>query len=312
MLFQDIALTKDEKLILAHDDSFVRLALDDMCEKSKRLVRDLTFQEIMSVALKSGSRPPLLLDILQSAHAIGGNAQLIIEIKPGNREAASALARLFAQYPDLMAHCAVVMSFDSFAMHSLQEELDVLFGATSEGGPSVANQLSQNHRRSYSLGIFPNPAPLVHPILPGITGSSLHTNNNNNNDNDNYLDAGAGPVGSPNTRNKQYARPKLLVLTVWESPKKDVELQVSVGDDDVHKLLHGWIKGLDGVYMQYEPKMLTPEGQAVLSKLARRYHVGVWNHHRPQDPDDYATFSTLVQQGKVSYVNTDLPREFFP
>jgi hypothetical protein len=100
-------------------------------------------------------------------------------------------------------------------------------------------------------------------------------------------------------------------LTVCESPKKDVELQVSVGDEDIHKLIRGWVKGLDGVYMQYEPKMLTPEGQAVLAKLAKRYDVGVWNHHRPEDPDDYVTFSTLVQKGKVSYVNSDLPREFF-
>jgi hypothetical protein len=56
------SLTKDEKLVLAHDDDFSRLALDkDLPHKQ---VRDLTFRELISLPLKSGIRPPLLIDVL--------------------------------------------------------------------------------------------------------------------------------------------------------------------------------------------------------------------------------------------------------
>ncbi|CAB9520764.1 glycerophosphoryl diester phosphodiesterase [Seminavis robusta] len=275
----DIALTRDERLILAHDEDFSRLALDTSCEKSSRNVRDLTFQEIMGLALKSGSRPPLLLDVLQSAHAIGGQSQLIIEIKPGNREAASALTRLFGQHPYLMAHCAVVMSFDSFVVHSLQEELDARFGSRTERGQ--ASNSSFGHRRCYSMGIFPS------PVIEQGTKSAQQS--------------------------IKYERPKLIVLTVSDVPKREVELQVSIGEqeEEVLKKIRGWVKGrLDGVYLQFEPQMLTPDGVQVLQKLARRYHVGVWGHNG-RDPDDYATFSKLVQEGKASFVNTDLPRDYF-
>mmetsp|Transcript_31792 Transcript_31792/g.64722 ORF Transcript_31792/g.64722 Transcript_31792/m.64722 type:complete len:602 (-) Transcript_31792:822-2627(-) len=119
----DIALTKDEKLVLAHDEDFSRLALDPSAAFSSRKVGDLTYRELISMPLKSGIRPPLLIDILRSASAIGGKSQLIIEIKPGNVSAASALARLFLRHPELMARCAVVMSFDAFAMHSLRKDL---------------------------------------------------------------------------------------------------------------------------------------------------------------------------------------------
>ena len=119
----DIALTKDEKLVLAHDEDFSRLALDPSLPESSVKVRDLTFRQLLSLPLKSGTRPPLLIDVLRSAQEIGGGSQLIVEIKPGNAEAGTALARLFLQHPDLMASCAVVMSFDAFAMHNLRREM---------------------------------------------------------------------------------------------------------------------------------------------------------------------------------------------
>lgn len=38
----------------------------------------------------------------------------IVEIKPGNVEAGTALAKMFARHPHLMERCAVVMSFDAY------------------------------------------------------------------------------------------------------------------------------------------------------------------------------------------------------
>ena len=83
-------------------------------------------KEIISLTFKSGSRPPLLLDVLRSAQAIGGFARLVIEIKPGNQEACTALIRLFCQYPELIERCVAIMSFDAYTMHKLRSELNEL------------------------------------------------------------------------------------------------------------------------------------------------------------------------------------------
>ena len=314
----DIALTKDEHLILAHDEDFSRLALDVTHHRSNCNVRDLTLRDIMSLALTSGVRPPLLTDVLQSAHAIGGTSQLIIEIKPGNREAASALARLFAQQPHLMAHCAVVMSFDSFAMHALQEEMDALGlagdadnGDTDQNNKNDGGGNSNFHRRnrSYSLGI--SPSILVASassqslmMSPSSSYGALNPGNPNSYNNP-YT------YGAPQSQPKPFPRPKLMLLTVSDAPKRDVELQVSVQDGDILEKVGQWTKRLSGVYMQYEQHMLTPEGSEVLQSLRQQNHlVGVWGY-ADKDPDDYETSRQLIQMGGVNFVNTDLPRNFF-
>ncbi|KAL7462621.1 hypothetical protein ACHAXS_003001 [Conticribra weissflogii] len=123
----DIALTKDERIILAHDENFARLGMDPSSPLCNRTVRDLTFQELMNCPLKSGARPPLLFDVLRSAAAIGEESKLIVEIKAGNSDAVSALARMFVRHPQLMEHVAVVMSFDAFIMHNLRREMGAVF-----------------------------------------------------------------------------------------------------------------------------------------------------------------------------------------
>ena len=119
----DVALTKDEKLVLAHDQNFSRLALDPSKNKN---VSELTMKEIIGLTFKSGTRPPLLLDVLRSAQTIAGSARLVVEIKAGNDEAGTALVRLFRRHPELIERCAVVMSFDAYLMHKLRTELDEL------------------------------------------------------------------------------------------------------------------------------------------------------------------------------------------
>jgi hypothetical protein len=107
----DIALTKDEKLILAHDEDFSRLALNKNNPVSSKKIQDLTFKELISLPLTSVARPPLLLDVLSSAYAIEDNTKLVIEIKPGNEAAASALANILVHRPELMQCVAVIMSY---------------------------------------------------------------------------------------------------------------------------------------------------------------------------------------------------------
>jgi hypothetical protein len=56
----------------------------------------------MKLRLRSGARPPLLETVLESAIHVGPDAKLVIEIKPGNTEVATALNRLLRSRPDLL------------------------------------------------------------------------------------------------------------------------------------------------------------------------------------------------------------------
>jgi hypothetical protein len=373
----DIALTKDEKLVLAHDADFSRLALDKDSPMYNWQVRDLTFRELIALPLKSGIRPPLLIDVLRSARAIEGHSQLIIEIKPGNNEAANALARLFIRHPDLMEQCAVIMSFDAFAMHTLRNDLAVL-QLQHQHPPDYStggNTLRSGHRSAMSLG---NIAMLVDTLgenkdeggfMPlgekrdsfdhfgvGLSMSNRDLereqhgglmNNANNSNNSSNNNSGSGnhflpplapapstpsSIGmilstsngsfrkSPSNRDmttatsKQESKrrlPKLMLLTVSDEPKIPCELQVSIAEPvpKIEQWLHRADGALDGVYMQYEPQMLSTDGLANLRLLASRYVVGVWNKAH-KDPDDFETFHTLVKEGSVSFVNSDLPKGF--
>ena len=235
----DVALTKDEKLVLAHDSDFTRLALDP--SKNKK-VSDLTMKEIIGLTFKSGTRPPLLLDVLRSAQTIGGSARLVVEIKAGNDEAGAALVRLFRRHPELIERCAVVMSFDAYLMHRLRNDLTKLI----------------------EEGLVFNQARL----------------------------------------------PELLLLTVAVPPSESYEVFASVTDfSQVDSwLLHEGKPSLEGVYLQFQPQMLQPQGLAALRALSAQYKVGVWM--MLGDPDDILTVACLVEKGGVSYVNTDLPRSF--
>ena len=183
----DVAITKDEKLVLAHDEDFKRLALQDDSTCASMKVSELTFRELISLPLKTGMRPPLLIDVLRSAHAISDNAQLIIELKPGNVAAASALARMLFRHPELCSCVAMIMSFDAFTIHRLRQEFAsaITHGAAALTSlPSRANvtsslrPLGTSHRRILSMDHFgtmgnsPNPSTAHLPVVNG-NGNNL-------------------------------------------------------------------------------------------------------------------------------------------
>lgn len=318
----DIALTKDEKLVLAHDDDFSRLALNTDLAHQK--VRDLTFRELISLPLKSGIRPPLLIDVLRSARAIGGNSKLIIEIKPGNNDAANALARMFIRHPDLMEQCAVIMSFDLFAMHTLRADLAVL-------QPAAAGAIRKTHRSNMSLGNMAllNIDPAAEGFVPlgphrdsfdhfgvglsigGISQSFVGENGTTVLDSSPNLKSGmSSSKGALYKLDEERRIPKLMLLTVAEKPKIPCELEVGVLElENVDQWLHRQDGSLDGVYLQFQREMLSLEGTNALQNLASKYTVGVWGHAH-KDPDNYETFHHLVREGMVSFVNSDLPKTF--
>lgn len=142
-------------------------------------VGDLTLKEIISLTFKSGSRPPLLIDVLTSARALESNCKLVIEIKPGNIEASTALVRLFRHHPDLIDSCAVVMSFDAFIMHRLKCELNDLssfLGYDSNMMPQVLLlTVAEQPQKHYELWLnILDPSPvhswLQHENKPSLDG----------------------------------------------------------------------------------------------------------------------------------------------
>jgi glycerophosphoryl diester phosphodiesterase len=175
----DIALTKDERIILAHDENFARLGMDPTSPLCNKTVRDLTFKELMNCPIKSGARPPLLFDVLRSAAAIGGDAKMVVEIKAGNMDAGTSLARIFLRHPQLMDHVAIVMSFDAFIMHNFRREMTVVYehlhggGGDNYGGAYPQQQQPIAHRRETSITV-PNRilshdnelGELDNPLLP--------------------------------------------------------------------------------------------------------------------------------------------------
>ena len=76
--------------------------------------------------------------------------------------------------------------------------------------------------------------------------------------------------------------PKLMLLTVAEEPKMPCHLRAGVEDlSPVEAWLNsggGDGSSLDGVYLQFQPEMLEPEGVAALRKLSQTYAAGVWTH----------------------------------
>ena len=151
----DIALTKDERIILAHDENFARLGMDPTSPLCNKTVRDLTFKELMNCPIKSGARPPLLFDVLRSAAAIGGDAKMVVEIKAGNMDAGTSLARIFVRHPQLMDHVAIVMSFDAFIMHNFRREMAVVFEHlhSGVGGGAQQQQQQQQHTQQQPIAL---------------------------------------------------------------------------------------------------------------------------------------------------------------
>lgn len=266
----DVSLTKDEKLVMCHDSNFARLSLDPSSDTSNTTVSDLTFKELIALTLKNGVRAPLLSDVLNSASMIGPDKKLIVEIKPGNNQAAMALARLLTKNPEYCNHIDSIMSFDLWSMHSLKQVL----------------KQNLEHLQSTS---------------PVRLSSSV--------DSQMFRKASSAKDSLLDTANA-ITLPKILLLTVADPPKDNYELWVDCSDySPVDGWVNTDESCLDGVYVKFESEMLEADGRAELHALCSKYTVGIWGVVN-KDPDDYKTMRYLVNECGVSYFNTDMPHDF--
>lgn len=107
--------------------------------------------------------------------------------------------------------------------------------------------------------------------------------------------------------------PKLLLITVAQTPSSDFELQVDITNPKQVTRLDSWLRGgdggmLDGVYMQFQKQMFEPEGSETMRNLAARCNVGIWGANPV--PDDWETFHRLVTECHISQFNSSLPKHF--
>lgn len=312
----DIAMTKDGKLVLAHDENFLRLALDSKNDNSRKYISDLTFRELISIPLKNGVRPPLLIDVLRSACAISESSKLIIEIKPGNESVASALSRLLIRHSDLRQAVAMIMSFDAVTMHRLRSELA---GAANNPnwGTMSPTEADARHHRVTSFDHFGTMGFASHRRLssleristtPGSIGLSLSQTQFDSAPTFDHelVDTDQNPL----PLYEGGSMPKLMLLTVADEPLRLCEQRVSISDlTPVESWLTMADGSLDGVYLQFEKKMMTEAGAAALSQFSEQHLVGIWSYSG-KDPDDYNTFEWLTTKGNCTFVNSDLPNHF--
>lgn len=130
----DITISKDGHLFLCHDDSYARVAVNN--EENLPLVStpvyDLTSEQVLSLMLLDGTKPTMLVEVLELAKklsnftqngAAGSKKKLVIEIK--NSRASSELMDNLYQFLskriDLLDYIAVIMSFDLSLMSKLSD-----------------------------------------------------------------------------------------------------------------------------------------------------------------------------------------------
>ena len=187
---------------------------------------------------------------------------------------------------------------------------------------NIGLSLSQTNLDSSHTNFASEETKSTHPDLPPLPTSRQRRQSHDEHDFDHHgtpRESAQSMSSVVNSTSPTSSFPRLMLLTVAEEPKRPCEMRVGVDD---FSPVDGWLSvsqngpgdnsafsSLDGVYLQFQEEMMTPEGAASLRKLSERYLVGIWGYSG-QDPDNYETFMWLVEEGNATYVNTDLPTYF--
>ena len=271
----DIALTADEYVVLCHDENFKRLALfgkyatshdetmatseDDLRKiRSGSLpVGEMTYREIIGMPLKSGQRPPLLEDVLESALAIGGGSQLVIEIKKGNPRSAEALCQLFRARPKLLEAVAVVMSFDLWVIHEFNKSLKLVIKEESDVYHKVNISASSSGLEGGNLDA---PTEKTFPHRPKVLLLTVSEET----DEAPYLYLSLERSFGEESTHKALVEPN----TKGDGASTPLAAYASEHSKLIQEKVRDWTTRdgsvLDGVYLQFEKCMLNSPGKDVL------------------------------------------------
>jgi len=149
----DVVLTKDNRLMLCHDDNFKRLAL---FPSRKTFVEthpnNLEAKEVLTNCVtRSGAGVPFLTHVLDIAAAIGPHKKLVIELKPGIRGATDRLIEILKSNHSYLDNISVIMSFELSVISYFAELFRIAF-------PGVAaTKLLYLLAKPEEAGIYPQP-----------------------------------------------------------------------------------------------------------------------------------------------------------
>jgi len=109
----DVVLTKDNRLMLCHDDTFKRLAMFPSRMMFVNIhPNHLEAKEVLTKCFtRSGAGVPFLTHVLDVAAAIGSHKKLVIEIKPGVAGTTDRLMQIIKTNISYLENISVIMSF---------------------------------------------------------------------------------------------------------------------------------------------------------------------------------------------------------
>ncbi len=111
----DVHLTKDGKIVVMHDDNFLRIT------GINRLIRDVTLQELSEITLSNGENIPTLEEVMDAV-----SIPLVIELKSKNM--VEAMINFMRERDDVASRSVIVSFF-----HSAILSLKMLFPELSTG-----------------------------------------------------------------------------------------------------------------------------------------------------------------------------------
>ncbi|CAJ1375450.1 unnamed protein product [Effrenium voratum] len=113
----DVRLSADDKILLLHDETLERLVPEGSSQAPKAI--EVKAEDLAKTPLRQDTAQVALLEeALRTAIETGGSMVVELKATPGSSRVGQAVAHLFAEKPELLAACVVVMSFDLSELRS--------------------------------------------------------------------------------------------------------------------------------------------------------------------------------------------------